>query len=106
MPTVTSANKAEFDKAEMIKHGLLKEDNSHQEILHRMSKDVPEDVESAAFGHEGYVYHTPLRPMENSQQSMLGVKVKPIHERAFVSDKPIESHKINKIEARPIWLIM
>ena len=102
MPTVTSENKAEFDKAELLKRGLLKDDNSHQDILNRMSKDVPEDVEQAAFGHEGYVYHTPLRPIENSQQSMLGTKITPIHERVFVSDKPIESYKINKIEARPI----
>lgn len=101
MPTVTSANKAEFDKAEMFRRGLLKEDNNHQEILNRMSKEVPEDVEHASFGHEGFVYHTPLRPIENAQQRMLGIKITPIHERAFKSDKPIHAHHVNKIEARP-----
>ena len=102
MPTVTSANKAEFDRQEMLRHGLLKEDKSHEQVLERMSKDIPEDVENASFGHEGYVYHTPHRPIENSQQSMLGTKITPIHERAFSSDKPIDANKINKIEARPI----
>jgi len=102
MPTVTSANKAEFDRQEMLRHGLLKEDKSHEQVLERMSKDVPEDIENASFGHEGYVYHTPLRPIENSQQSMLGTKITPIHERAFASDKPIDASKINQIEARPI----
>ena len=102
MPTVTSHNKEEFDRAEMEKRGQLKNDKGHEKILERMSKDVPEDIEQAAFGHEGYVYHTPHRPIENSQQTTLGVKIKPIHERAFSSNEPINAEKINAIEARPI----
>ena len=53
MPTVTSHNKEEFDRAEMEKRGQLKNDKGHEKILERMSKDVPEDIEQAAFGHEG-----------------------------------------------------
>ena len=95
---VTSENKADYDAKKM---GIGPNEH-HAKVLERMSKSVPEDVENAAFGHEGYVYHTPHRPIENSQQTTLGTKITPIHERAFSSDKPIAADKINKIEARPI----
>jgi hypothetical protein len=95
---VTSENKAEHDAKKLG----LNDDKHHHQILERLGKNVPEDVENAAFGHEGYVYHTPYRPIENSQQTSLGTKITPIHERAFSSDKPISAEKINKIEAKPI----
>jgi len=94
---VTSENKAEHDSKKL---GI--ENKHHHEILQRMSKTVPEDVENSSFGHEGYVYHTPHRPIENAQQTAIGSKITPIHERAFSSLKPINSEYINKIEARPI----
>jgi hypothetical protein len=95
---VTSENKTDYDAKKL---GIGPNEH-HAKVLERMSKPVPEDVENAAFGHEGYVYHTPYRPIENSQQTALGTKITPIHERAFFSDKPISAEKINKIEARPI----
>ncbi len=70
--------------------------------LERMKKEVPESVENEIFGETGYIYYTPHRPIENSQEKMLGTKIKPLHERVFVSDKPLSSDKLNDIEAIPI----
>jgi hypothetical protein len=95
---VTSENREEYNNKKMG----IDEHEHHHKILERMTKEIPEDVENATFGHEGYIYHTPHRPIENSQQTALGVKIKPIHERAFSSEKPLHSKKINSIEAVPI----
>ena len=75
---------------------------SQQSTLEMMKKEVPESIENEIFGKTGYIYYTPYRPIENSQEKMLGSKITPIHERVFTSDKPLTSKQLNDIEAMPI----
>jgi hypothetical protein len=74
----------------------------HQQLLTRMARGVPDDVTDSAFGASGYAYHTPHRPIENSQEKAIGERVTPIHERAFTTERPLAAHKLNQIEAVPV----
>lgn len=73
----------------------------HSEVLRSMSKGVGDDVVDAAFGSTGYVYHTPLRPFEPSQQTAIGVKARPLAQRVFETDSPLSASQLRSIEAVP-----
>lgn len=73
----------------------------HQDVLNSMSKGLSDDVVNESFGVDGYVYHTPYRPFENSQQTAIGVKANPISERIFSTESPLTASQLKSIEALP-----
>lgn len=73
----------------------------HADVLRSMSKGLGDDVLDAAFGSSGYVYHTPLRPFEPSQQTAIGVKARPIAQRVFETETPLSAMQLRSIEAVP-----
>lgn len=73
-----------------------------ENVLQSMSREIDDDSINAAFGANGYVYHTPLRPFENSQQSAIGVKATPLAERVFTTDTPLSAAQLRSIEAIPM----
>lgn len=76
--------------------------NPIENVLQSMSRNIDDDSINAAFGANGYVYHTPLRPFENSQQSAIGVKATPLAERVFTTDTPLSAAQLRAIEAIPM----
>lgn len=74
----------------------------HGDVLASMAKGVPDDVVDAAFGANGYVYHTPYRPFENAQQTAIGMKASPLGERLFSTAEPLSAKAMRSIEAVPV----
>jgi len=74
----------------------------HNDVLKSYSKGIPDDVSGAAFGADGFVYHTPYRPFENAQQTALGVKATPLGERVFSTSTPLDAKTLKAIEGVPV----
>jgi hypothetical protein len=73
----------------------------HNDVLASMSKGIPDDVASSAFGRDGFIYHTPYRPFENAQSTAIGGG-SPISERVFSTTKPLTASQLKSIEAVPV----
>lgn len=74
----------------------------HNDVLRSISKGIPDDVSGAAFGADGFIYHTPYRPFENAQQTAIGVKANSLGERLFSTSTPLSAKVLQSIEAVPV----
>lgn len=70
--------------------------------LKSLADSLPDDVVSSTFGDSGYIYHSKLRPFENSQASMLGQAIEVLSDRVFKTSQPITAEKIAALELAPV----